>query len=113
MQAILLIVLLVVTLAMICVILLQRSEGGGLSGGNQMAGILSARGSKTFLTRFTSILATLFLVLCLALAVLAKKPKEALSIADEAAKAAAGQPATPQASPAEKPAEAPAVPLAQ
>lgn len=60
-----------VAAALIGVILMQKSEGGGLGVGGSPAGFLSARGAADFLTRATAILATLFVVLCIILAVLA------------------------------------------
>lgn len=67
----LLVVHFLIALALVTVILMQRSEGGGLTGGGSPAGLMSARGASDFLTRSTAILATAFLVLSIALAVLA------------------------------------------
>lgn len=66
----LLIVQFFVALAMVTVILIQKSEGGGLTGGSP-SGLMSARGAADFLTRMTAILATAFIVLSILLAVLA------------------------------------------
>jgi len=59
----LLVVHFVIALALVTVILMQRSEGGGLTGGGSPAGLMSARGASDFLTRSTAILATVFVVL--------------------------------------------------
>lgn len=59
------------TLALVAVILMQKSEGGGLTGGGSAGGLVSARGAANLLTRTTAILATLFIVSSLGLAVLA------------------------------------------
>jgi preprotein translocase subunit SecG len=67
----LLVVHFLVALALVTVILMQRSEGGGLTGGGSPAGLMSARGAADFLTRSTAILATAFVVLSIVLAVLA------------------------------------------
>lgn len=75
-ETFLLIVNLVVALALVGVILMQRSEGGGLGmgggggGGGGMSGFMSARGASNFLTRATAILAGVFMVLSLVLAVM-------------------------------------------
>ena len=53
----LLIVQTLVAVALITLILMQRSEGGGLAGGGSPAGMMSARGASDFLTRGTAILA--------------------------------------------------------
>jgi preprotein translocase subunit SecG len=57
--------------ALVGVILMQRSEGGGLGVGGSPSGLMSARGAADFLTRSTAILATLFVILSIALAALA------------------------------------------
>jgi preprotein translocase subunit SecG len=53
------------------VILVQKSEGGGLGVGGSPSGLMSARGAANFLTRATSVLATLFVVLSIVLAAMA------------------------------------------
>jgi preprotein translocase subunit SecG len=63
----LLVVHVIIAISMVGVILMQRSEGGGLTGGSP-AGLMSARGAADFLTRTTTILATLFVGLSIALA---------------------------------------------
>jgi preprotein translocase subunit SecG len=72
MTTVLLIIHLFVTLALIGVVLIQRSEGGGLGIGSSqgMGAFMSGRGTANLLTRTTAILATLFMVLSLILAML-------------------------------------------
>jgi len=60
-----------VAAVLVGVILMQRSEGGGLGVGGSPTGLMSARGAADFLTRTTAILAVLFVVLSIALAALA------------------------------------------
>lgn len=57
--------------ALVGVILMQRSEGGGLGVGGSPSGLMSARGAADFLTRSTAVLATLFVILSIVLAALA------------------------------------------
>ncbi len=57
--------------ALVGVILIQRSEGGGLGVGGSPSGLMSARGAADFLTRSTAILASLFVLLSIVLAALA------------------------------------------
>ena len=68
----LLIIHLFVTLALIAVVLVQRSEGGGLGVGTSqgMGSFMSGRGTANLLTRTTAVLAALFFALSLALALL-------------------------------------------
>ena len=63
-----------VTIALIGVVLIQRSEGGGLGlGGAQgMGSFLTGRGTANLLTRLTAILGTAFFALSLVLALLYK-----------------------------------------
>lgn len=72
MTTVLLIVHLVVTLTLIAVVLIQRSEGGGLGIGTSqgMGGFMSGRGTTNLLTRMTAILGTIFFALSLTLALL-------------------------------------------
>lgn len=60
-----------VAAALVAVILMQRSEGGGLGVGGSPTGFMSARGAADFLTRTTAVLAALFVALSIALAALA------------------------------------------
>jgi preprotein translocase subunit SecG len=57
----------VVCLALIGVVLLQRSEGGALGGGGGPTGLVTTRGAGDLLTRTTWVLFGLFLALSLAL----------------------------------------------
>ncbi len=72
MTTVLLIIHLFVTLALIGVVLIQRSEGGGLGIGSSqgMGSFMSGRGTANLLTRTTAILATMFMALSLALALM-------------------------------------------
>jgi len=73
MQSVLILIQLFVSIAMICVVLLQRSEGGALGmggGGSGLGGLFSPRGAADTLTRTTAILAVLFFATSLALTLL-------------------------------------------
>jgi preprotein translocase subunit SecG len=67
----LLVVQAIIAAVMIAVILMQKSEGGGLGVGGSPAGLLSARGAADFMTRATTVLATLFVGLSIVLAAMA------------------------------------------
>lgn len=69
----LLVVHAIITAILVVVILMQRSEGGGLGMGGSPTGLMSARGAADFLTRATTILATLFVLLSIATAVVASR----------------------------------------
>ena len=72
MTTVLLMIHLFVTLALIGVVLIQRSEGGGLGIGTSqgMGGFMTGRGTANLLTRTTAILAAAFFALSLILALM-------------------------------------------
>ncbi|MDE2333077.1 MAG: preprotein translocase subunit SecG [Rhodospirillales bacterium] len=72
MTLVLLIIHLFVTIALIGVVLIQRSEGGGLGIGSSqgMGAFMGGRGTANLLTRATAVLATAFFVLSMTLALL-------------------------------------------
>ncbi|MBS4049527.1 MAG: preprotein translocase subunit SecG [Alphaproteobacteria bacterium] len=105
MMTFLLVVHILLALALIGVILVQRSEGGALGmGGGGGGGFMTARGSANLLTRTTAILATLFIISSITLAILAGGHSRPTSILDSAPTATPGAPAEPAK---------PAVPLSQ
>jgi preprotein translocase subunit SecG len=88
MDTVLLVIHLLVALAMIGVVLLQRSEGGALGmggggGGGGMGGFLTGRGTANMLTRATAVLAAVFMVTSLSLTLLSGGAPEPTSIIDE------------------------------
>jgi preprotein translocase subunit SecG len=67
----LLVVHAIIAAALVGVILMQRSEGGGLGMGGSPSGLMSARGAADFLTRATTVLGVLFVGMSILLAALA------------------------------------------
>lgn len=96
--------------ALVGVILVQKSEGGGLGVGGSPSALMSARGAANFLTRATAVLAGLFVVLSIVLAALAVNETSGrtidTSLQRTTAPAAPVQPADPLAGSA-NPAAAP------
>ncbi len=95
MQTVLIVVHLIIVLALIGVVLLQRSEGGlGLGGGGSggVAGFMTGRGQANALTRATAILAALFFATSLTLAVMSHRSAAPKSILDGGAAPSSGQP---------------------
>lgn len=122
MFAFLLIVQTLIAIALIGVILMQRSEGGGLGVGGSSSGFMTARGAADFLTRSTAFLGGAFIVLSIVMAAIAGAQRTPAKIDTSLAGKLAptqqqSQPAPAQPAPA--PATAPAqnqqapVPLAQ
>ena len=85
MQTLVLTIHILIALALIGVVLLQRSEGGGLGigGGGGGGGFMTARGTANLLTRVTAILAACFFATSLILAIMAGAGRENVSIIDE------------------------------
>ena len=88
---VLLVIHLMLALAMIGVVLLQRSEGGGLGigggggggGGGGMSGFLTGRGTANLLTRTTAILAACFMASSILLSILSGQGREGRSLLDD------------------------------
>ncbi len=83
MQAAILIVHLLLALGLIGLVLLQRSEGGGLGAAQSQNSLFSPRGQVNFLTRTTAVLAACFLGTSLFLAFLADRGPATDSILDQ------------------------------
>ncbi len=118
MDQVILVIHMLLAIALICVVLLQKSEGGGLGigGGGGMSGLMSGRGTANLLTRTTAILAFCFMVTSLALAWLATGaagPRSILETAPAPAMQQEAPPAEPVAPPAAPEPSEPGVPLAQ
>src|ERR1700681_601365 len=83
MLTVVIVIHLMIVLAMIGVVLLQKSEGGGLGmGGGGAGGFLSSRGTANVLTRTTAILALGFFLTSLVLSILAglaRRPRSIIS----------------------------------
>ena len=100
MQTLFIAIELMVAVALVVVILLQRSEGGALGmggGGSGLGGLFSPRGAADTLTRTTAILAAVFFLTCIGLNILALGGRNEKSILDQPAfpGAPASQPAKP------------------
>ena len=82
MTTVILIIHIIISISIVGLVLMQRSEGGGLGigGGNNF---MSARGTADFLTRATTILAIAFFCTSILLAMLAGYGKKSSSIIDE------------------------------
>jgi preprotein translocase subunit SecG len=120
-----------IALALVGVILLQKSEGGGLGiGGGTGGGLMTARGAANLLTRSTTVLAVLFIGSSILLAVLAAGTNKAKPVDTSLAQSAAPKPApatpplvgmpgmpggtpAPATAPAPAPAQPAGVPIAQ
>lgn len=73
MESVVLVVHLIIALSLIGVVLMQRSEGGGLGMGGGGGGVMSARGAATALGKVTWGLAIAFIISSLALTIIARQ----------------------------------------
>ena len=86
MGTVLILIHLMVVVAMIAIVLLQRSEGGALGmggGGGSGGGFMSARGAANALTRTTGILAAAFFATSITLSILAKYEARPVDVLDQ------------------------------
>ncbi len=85
----------IVAFSLVCVVLMQRSEGGGLGigGGGSPGGLMSARGAADFLTRTTKWLAVMFVMLSIALAAVAINATSGREIDDTLDRSVTSEPA--------------------
>jgi preprotein translocase subunit SecG len=117
MSSVVLVIHLFLALAIIGLVLLQRSEGGGLGmGGGGLGGLASPRGAANALTRATAICALAFFCTSLILGILAGRNSTAgtsiLDALEEPAPAAVEQPVTPDDT-GESGGAAPSAPIAE
>ena len=119
MTTVLLMMHLLLALALVGVVLIQRSEGGGLGIGGGMGGLMSGRGTADFLTRTTAILAACFMASSMLLAYVSTRDEAPISVLEELEKPADDEDFTdlqtelPSAAPEIEFEEAPSVPVDQ
>jgi preprotein translocase subunit SecG len=85
MENVILVIHLILALGLIGIVLLQRSEGGGLGiggGGGGAGGAMSSRGAATALGKLTWVLAIAFLVTSITLTIIAAKSASDSSVVD-------------------------------
>jgi preprotein translocase subunit SecG len=85
MANVLIVAYLLIVVALIGVILLQRSEGGGLGMGSSSNGLMTVRGSANLLTRTTAVLAALFFATAIGLTILSEVDNRTSGIIEGAA----------------------------
>jgi preprotein translocase subunit SecG len=92
MTTVILVIHLVLAIALIGVVLLQRSEGGALGiGGGGAGSLFTSRGAANVLTRTTAILAVAFFITSVTLTVLARREHGPASVFDQVSPPAPGQ----------------------
>jgi preprotein translocase subunit SecG len=97
MQSVIIVIHLMIVVALIGVVLLQKSEGGGLI--SSTAGVLTGRGTANVLTRATAFLAAGFFATSLLLSWVAGLERKPTSIIRTGAPASQETPGAPPAAP--------------
>jgi preprotein translocase subunit SecG len=95
METVLIVVHLVIVVALCGIVLIQKSEGGGLGmggGSGSPSGLFTGRGQANLLTRSTAILGAAFFLTSLLLSVLAAQNRTPRSVIDQVAPASQTQP---------------------
>ncbi len=95
MYAFLIVLQMIISVLLVLGILLQSSKGGGLAGiagGMGSSTVFGGRGAASFLAKATTVLATLFFLNCLGMAVMSTRADQRASVTQQAA--------TPQEQPA-------------
>lgn len=111
MHTVLLIVHILIAVALVTLVLVQRGKGadmGAAFGSGASGTLFGSRGSASFLTRATAVLATLFFITSLSLAFLFNQKSDGKSVTDLTMPGPVQQQTAP-AQPA-KPADVPALP---
>src|SRR5215831_12824181 len=91
MQSVLLVIHILIVVALIGVVLLQRSEGGALGAGGGTSSFMTGRGQANALSRATAILAAMFFVTSLLMSIIAGWNRAPHSILGKSPAAPAGQ----------------------
>ncbi|MEI8397105.1 MAG: preprotein translocase subunit SecG [Rhodospirillaceae bacterium] len=87
METVVLVIHLLIAVSLVGVILIQKSEGGGLGigGGGGLGGMMTARGTANLLTRITGILAGMFMLTSIILAIMAGHHNAPISLIEQTA----------------------------
>ena len=83
METLLLIVHIILAILLIGSVLLQQSDGGALGIGGNSDNLMSSRSAGNFLTKFTAVLAFLFIITSISLTLINKKDTSQKSIIDK------------------------------
>ena len=83
MENIILILNIVLAFLLVAVILLQKSEGGALGLGASQDSFVTSRSAGSFLTKITTILATLFIITSISLTIISREEVSSSSVLEK------------------------------
>lgn len=111
MTVVILVIHIFLAIALVAVIMLQKSEGGALGiGGSGMSGFMTGRSTANLLTRTTAAIAVAFFLTSITLAIVASHGRVSRSVVDQGPIPAPVAPA-PLTNPAPSPAKSTAPPI--
>ena len=97
MESIIVVINIILAIILVVVVLLQRSEGGALGLGVSQDNFTSTRSIGTFLTKFTSIVATLFIICSIAIVAISRdEMRETQSVLEKQEEENSNLPQIPQ-----------------
>jgi len=73
----------ILAILLIIVILIQKSEGGALGLGVSQDSFISSRSAGSFLTKFTAIIAGLFIITSISLTIMSKDKYSTISVLEK------------------------------
>jgi preprotein translocase subunit SecG len=85
MQSVLIVIHILIVIALVAVVLLQRSEGGALGTGGGTSNFMTGRGQANALSRATAVLATMFFATSLLMSILSSWSRAPHSILEKTA----------------------------
>ena len=83
MENIILILNVLLAILLVCVILLQKSEGGALGLGASQESFVSSRSAGSFLTKTTTIIAILFIITSILLTIISREEISSSSVLEK------------------------------
>ena len=83
MENIILVLNIILAILLVAIILLQKSEGGALGIGVSQDSFISSRSAGGFLSKATSVIATLFIITSISLTIMSKKEFSGTSVLEK------------------------------
>jgi len=96
MEFIILVVNIIMAVILVIVVLLQKSEGGALGIGASQDSFVSSRSAGNFLSKFTAIIATLFIITSILLTIISNKEISNTSVLEKVVEEDTSEPQIPK-----------------
>jgi len=96
MEFIILVINIIMAVILVIVVLLQKSEGGALGIGVSQDSFVSSRSAGNFLSKFTAIIATLFIITSILLTIISNKEISNTSVLEKVVEEDTSEPQIPK-----------------